>query len=566
MSAVVAPGEEAPRKHTRSRTGCVRCKRRRQKCNQEKPSCGRCVAAGSPCKYEIKLNWGGRPFQKSSFGKCLENVEKLDDVGGGNGFIYSLVNPSHKKDEDLSNSQTPSRSFTIDLETTQISLSRDMTIGAVLGSEVVPRDCRLEPNYTGDMDPNSLYIPDTISAALPHSLDHTSFLPPMVRYLLQFYLTETMRLTVPSAYARTEICRFVVPLSLQEPCLLYAIMAFASIHLKAMGKLPGNAEKVYDTMQRNSIRHLHHQLEKRDPISRAVSLATARTLCQAQIYGGKPSWRAHLNDARSILQSAHFRNEPIGSCSCGSIKEFLSSWYNNAEALAALTPVGLLSGQLEVNCLTNAPLYFDVFGGVMSDLPDLFREVGALVKERRRRAGPRTQHAILSEGDIAAESDALIREIHFRLERDAVENLSLSPQILALSTNEIQDYALSNAGFLYTALLHLYCGVQGLASSAPEAQFCVEQIIRCAESMNLSSGLSPRVLLVSPLFTAGLCAIGPARESIKFALTDIGQWMKTPHLIKTLALLEQIWLQFAGDSEEDVWSWFERVNFDFLPY
>ncbi|KAK7429789.1 hypothetical protein QQZ08_003634 [Neonectria magnoliae] len=346
-------------------------------------------------------------------------------------------------------------------------------------------------------------------------------------------------------------------------------MAFAAIHLDAIGGLDDNAEKLIDTLQGNSITHLRHQLARRDPTARVVSLATTRTLCQAQIYGGKPLWRLHLNGARAILQSSHTRHDTQGSCSCASTEEgFLLSWYNNAEGLAALTPAGLPSGQLGISCPSSREVFFDIFGGVMSDLPDLFKEVGALVKERRRRVGPSSSHSILAESDIAVEADTLIREIHYRLQRDTAENLSLHPQILlTLSANDIEDYALGNAAFLYTALLHIHCGVQRKPSSGPEAQFCVQNIIYCAQNMNFSSGLSPRVLLVAPLFAAGLCAVGSGRESARSALVDIGSWMKTPHLSKTLTFLEQSWSQFNGGLEGDgVWAWFERISFDFLPY
>lgn len=46
------------RKAPRSRTGCKRCKERRFKCDEEKPDCGRCQAAGFPCPgYNQSLKW-----------------------------------------------------------------------------------------------------------------------------------------------------------------------------------------------------------------------------------------------------------------------------------------------------------------------------------------------------------------------------------------------------------------------------------------------------------------------------------------------------------------------------
>lgn len=44
----------------RSHHGCARCKSRRQKCDEEKPSCRRCREAGSTCDYAVVLKWDGR--------------------------------------------------------------------------------------------------------------------------------------------------------------------------------------------------------------------------------------------------------------------------------------------------------------------------------------------------------------------------------------------------------------------------------------------------------------------------------------------------------------------------
>ncbi|KAJ3525891.1 hypothetical protein NM208_g11442 [Fusarium decemcellulare] len=440
-------------------------------------------------------------------------------------------------------------------------------------------------SLTGDLSSKVLTLPfsfNTSGLEAEHDADKTHGyntvitvsppreIPPlqsMDQYLFQFYLAETMRLTVPSSYARTEICRFLVPMSIQQPSLLYAVMAFAAVHLGAIGKLPNNSEHLISNLQCTSIQHLRHLLtDQKNPVAKAVALATARTLCQAQIYGGTSSWRVHLNGARAILQSSHFKNQLTYGCACSATDAaFLSSWFNNAEGLAALSPTGLVNGQLEVSCQTSPIVYFDVFGGVMSDLPDLFREVGALVKEaRRNKRHDTSQPSILSETDIRLEAERLTREIISKLERDAIENLALRPDLLlTLSMNDICDYALSNAGFLYNALLHIYCGVRELSPSATEVEFCVSQIIRCAEDMTYSAGLSPRVLLVAPLFTAGICATRAAQSSIRSALEDIGKWMRTPHLKKTLAFLERIWSQ---STDECVWSEFDETNFDFLPY
>ena len=67
-------------KHSRSRGGCARCKRRRQKCDEQKPSCSRCKIEGiRECTYTMTLQWGGREFghfksyaRNSDIKKCGE--------------------------------------------------------------------------------------------------------------------------------------------------------------------------------------------------------------------------------------------------------------------------------------------------------------------------------------------------------------------------------------------------------------------------------------------------------------------------------------------------------------
>nr|RBR00058.1 hypothetical protein FVER53263_20755 [Fusarium verticillioides] len=376
----------------------------------------------------------------------------------------------------------------------------------------------------------------------------------MAQYLFQFYLSETMRLTVPSNYAKTEICRFLVPMSLQEPGLLYAVMAFAAIHLDAISMLPGNSQRLIDSLHWASINHLRRLLEHADTTSQTVALATTRTLCQAQIYGGTSLWRIHLDGARAIIQSSQtgqVMTRPNIAVNTG----FLDSWFHNAEALASLSPAGLLGGQLLFHGQSDSGAFLDIYGGVMSDLPALFKEVGALLEKKHTRTP-----------ELELETDNLVQQILDRLSRDKAENMIIASDMLSsLSAKDIQNYAFSNAGFLCMALLHLYCSMRSLPPFAAEVRFCVAQIINCAHKMSRESGLSPRVLLVSPLFTAGLYAIGSARDEIRHELTDIGRWMKTPHLFKTLELLERVWLQHPDDSTR-TWETIEDISVDFLPY
>ena len=436
------------------------------------------------------------------------------------------------------------------------------------------------------------------------SLEFAPDLSRIHRFLLNHYVHDTIRLTAPSDYARTEICRSVVPMAYDQPCLLFAMMAFAARHLYALGALPvgdsdlpGNdAEEVIAELEDRSMSSLRQHLTEPNFNQHAVALATTRTLCQSQILAAGDSWRTHLEGARAILQAASSQAQFKSKFTTGgesglqksrerdgldagepSIHDFLASWYNNVEALAALTPLGLRRGQLE---MANVPgrrnVYFDVFGGLVSDVPDLFREVGALVIERRRRM-KRAQKdcssnsnnedddnnddnddnydnddndaedidrgdSILSDDDIALEAESLVENIHARLEQDTVGNLRMDNNLLvSLSPDNMHDYAMSNASFLHTALLYLHCAVQGLPLSAPAVRHSVEQIVWCYGNMKSASALSPRVLMGTPLFTAGLWAMPDVQGAIRGYFATMGTWMRTPHNVRSSAVLEFVW-------------------------
>ncbi|EFX06124.1 c6 zinc finger domain containing protein [Grosmannia clavigera kw1407] len=357
-------------------------------------------------------------------------------------------------------------------------------------------------------------------------------------------------------------------------------MAFAARHLHALGVLPArnNAEEAIAALEDCSMSSLRQQLTEPSYDQHAVALATTRTLCQAQIFAASHSWRTHLEGARAILQAAscpHARvtDTTVANGRSASIHDFLASWYNNVEALVALTPLGLHRGQLEMasSGLRNGKVYFDVFGGVASDLPDLFREVGALVIERRRRFKCQERNennvdSILTDDDIAIEAEALVHEIHVRLKRDAVGRLCLDgEQALSLSHDIMHDYALSNAGFLHTALLYIHGAVQCLPMWAPEVRHSVQQIIHCSESMKSASALSPRVLMATPLFTAGLWALPDARVAIKKAFEIMSTWMRMPHITRSSALLEYVWSKTSVSQQHDVLTYLEESP-EFLPY
>ncbi|KAK0504799.1 hypothetical protein EDD18DRAFT_1126419 [Armillaria luteobubalina] len=46
-----APTKPRPTQHTRSRTGCLTCRRRRVKCEETKPTCRNCIRDSLNCEF-----------------------------------------------------------------------------------------------------------------------------------------------------------------------------------------------------------------------------------------------------------------------------------------------------------------------------------------------------------------------------------------------------------------------------------------------------------------------------------------------------------------------------------
>lgn len=59
-----------------------------RKCDEKKPSCAACVRGKKTCSYGLKLSWGGRPFGKSRFGKCINESGNLKKVDAGGEFFF----------------------------------------------------------------------------------------------------------------------------------------------------------------------------------------------------------------------------------------------------------------------------------------------------------------------------------------------------------------------------------------------------------------------------------------------------------------------------------------------
>ena len=110
-----------------------------------------------------------------------------------------------------------------------------------------------------------------------------------------------------------------------------------------------------------------------------------------------------------------------------------------------------------------------------------------------------------------------------------------------LTPQAIREYSLCNQAYQQTALIYVRWQLRGLSRDTPNIQHSVRKIIECASAITPSYGLSPAIVLTTPLFTAGFEALGEDREAIRRLLNQLYGLLKIRNIKLALEILEAFW-------------------------
>ncbi|KAJ5459593.1 uncharacterized protein N7458_001145 [Penicillium daleae] len=430
----------------RSCHGCARCKRRRQKCDERKPTCGRCSKAGAACEYKVILKWNGRVPRESKSSR-----EK-----------YKVSSPTYES----TGPETPS------------SISTG------------PKE--YEPNASRAV---------TLSCQQPRpALSSTA------RLLLYHFITEASMIS-SHAYIRDQICRDILPMVHQSDSLLYATMAFSALHRSTLtNALPDQyiPEDLISHLISASIRCLRRDLEVPKYPTQPL-LHTIRTLCHCEIYSGRAnsSWRVHVNGAGAIFAEIASRRDLDRS----EYSFWLwSRWFLSIQALTAVTDIGglseLASEQTAKQVMENE-YFFDTYTGYSSDLNPALMQIGLLAQNQE--AAEYAHQSSLEyctsgeKGDKARHLEQVIQDM---IHRDRTMGLK-TPGHLSLDMDTIRQFGACNTSYQNASLIHLYRRVQNLPTFSNEVQRCVREILDTVSAILPVTKLSPWILLTTPIYTAG---------------------------------------------------------------
>lgn len=499
---------------------------------------GRCKAAGVQCRYAMQLQWGGRAFARSRFGACVG--PGMQRLGAFDLYIYTYIH--------------------IDLCSCYPLHGAEYSPGEFVYTTVsLENNSRIEPSF-----------PDI---SITREIDPFSSLSSSQKALLHHFIHDASHVTSCHSGMQQEICQMIVPMALQTPSLLYATMALSTIHLESLNNHLGTVKTAPDIARLMARSLEYFQLELQVPARQGSEalLATARTLCLAEIHSGATqpnTWRAHVEGAKALMstttQSLH---TPITA-----FRKYLDRWYRSIVALTALNANGppideAAYAQTDITdgFVSDGPDYLDDYWGFTVHLADIFREIGALARQRHQNTATSSHPGLKLENKIdegldfdlqaARLENSVLSLIERGTQHDNGQPLFFPGVKETLSDDSIREFTLCNEAFQHTALIHIYRRVRKAPASSPEVQHSVKRILACTSQIVPRGGLSPWVMLTTPLFTGGCEALGEDREAFRRLFTLLHDTTRIPNVLQSLEFLETYWA-YEHEQENEDWSHF----------
>lgn len=249
---------------------------------------------------------------------------------------------------------------------------------------------------------------------------------------------------------------------------------------------------------------------------------------------------------------------------------YLDRWYRSIVSLTALTgngpPIGGVTDQAAPQATQpegSSPDYLDDYWGFTVHLSAIFRGIGAAAWRQHQS---RSLQGGSEEANIQNEASALESSVHQLMDREAGTVPTFYPGIVeGLSMESIREFILCNEAFQHSALIQIHRRLRKTPTSSSAVQASVKRILECTAEIGPSSGLSPWVMLTTPLFIAGCEARGEDRKKVRELLALLHDTIRVPNVLQSLKFLEQYWTN-QMDEEEDWSHYLDRMRFDFIPY
>ncbi|KKY23791.1 putative c6 zinc finger domain protein [Diplodia seriata] len=490
---------------SRSRNGCLTCRKRKIRCDELKPVCSNCRDKGLQCLRGLTLKWEqeyasrglafGRSGVWSKHGSSPDDAPRLDaDV------VHWLPLP-HIQPYHFVNSTIEGFEESLAEQEEQTWFSRD---DGFLAIPERPGSSSSSSSVSGySQGPFAVHSPSALllSPSEFPQLENPSYAP-----LLDYYIQRLCPLTTPSVRSDTPFASLILPFSVQaSSTALNSVLALSARHLSKANRA---WKSVAMQLEGKVLHSLRRRLMAEDPVRVALDPEVPTImmmLCLYEIINKcDERWVVHLHGARDLIRTRRRlltdarRNstsnssnndllnfserffayqDVIGRTACGEVPIFGEDYWDASDATA------------------------DAWLGCSPELVSIICSITELSRQRRSRcssssssASPRypsssssrpssspSSSSVSSSHDSTAANDTTTTTNDpdaFALEAAALENrLTAIHQLVPNARHDAALHRSAEAKRL-AAIVYLYCALYGAAPSTPLVAAHVRQVLR----------------------------------------------------------------------------------------
>ncbi|KAK7943951.1 uncharacterized protein PG986_013064 [Apiospora aurea] len=438
----------------RSRQGCTECRRRRRKCDEQRPICGQCSTFGRSCIYALKVVWtdGLRSNKTKQEGQAIPAAFGTKDEG---------------VDKNSVSNDTGS------ISAVSVAVSR--------------------------------YLPDGVPVS------------PKYHRLLNYFSNDVLASLSCHPSVHQDLCRGLIPATLHSPQLLSACLALsaAGILSRGLSEVDGVAiSRILGHLQTSGLSLLRTALEAGQ--MNETILATCLIWCLTDVFtsrqGASSSWRIHLQGIKAILDSNQtHRYFATSSGAAQSAMRHLYLLYLSLQTLPHVPAVAVteLSARYDDVSLETADALdeptlgpkIDGFLGYSEELLHIIQNVNRLARLDADTAG-----------SAQPEADILLGRLNAMINRDSVAppGVAIYP---VLSPESNREFELCHRTFQKATLIHVHRRLYHMPSNSRPIQAAVAAIGRMVTNMAQGQPCHTWVAMAMPLFTIGCEAFTDDQQS-----------------------------------------------------
>jgi hypothetical protein len=334
-----------------------------------------------------------------------------------------------------------------------------------------------------------------------------------------------------------EICSSILPMAMEVPHLLSAVLALAAAHRQPSG--PAQEKCPFELMKGKSIKQLRSALDLFDPTESDQVLATTLILCMAEIISpdsGAASWRSHLHGAASLAACA--------PSSTSSTSKFLRRKFQALQAVALACGSKSYEGEILLGQFEEAHARIDDLAGYSTSLLPIFKAINDLERSQEGQdvgfichAPPGLPH-FGCNSSVEHQSHLLFDRIQGLM---AKRNLSPIQSTQGLSWAVRQELHLLDEAYHHMAILQVF---RRGSLSVPRQMIedSRRAILTCLAAMSFQRTPCPGVAALSPLFVAGsLCMDAADRDRVRGLLKTMWVNYGMANVISCRNVLEKWW-------------------------